>query len=306
MEILSKLKFWPNSMAAGADASSDGDCFTNSSENSNDEKTDDEDSFFDLVFQSPDCNPNIENPRDVFLKDKNFSPEDNSKPLSPIALSRTTQKFKVFIMGLKKSSKCDKTEINSENRKRDSVNCKVEEVPVSSNFARDKSLRSKLLQEIRDESSIYVSSKRSSKAFVPKYLKLIKPLHIKVSKRKNWIMNFSDSVMPTSSPVQAPLNLSPIKISDGSRVGSFVSKHLTKSRSTSTAVGMTPPAVNRRDDSLLQQHDGIQGAILHCKKSFNSSSEEFSLLSRSVSYSSHEKLIQRGRSSCEEQKRCSI
>lgn len=284
MEFLAKLKFWANPMA-GADLNSDGDCFTNSSENSNDEKTDDDDSFFDLVFQSPDS---------------------NSKPLSPIALQRTAPKFKVFILGLKRSSKCDKTEINSDKTKRDSVNCRVDEVPGSSYFTRDNSLRSKLFEEICDESSINLTSKQSSKDFVPKYLKLIKPLHIKVSKRKNGIMNFSDSVTPSTSPTVPPANLSPFKVPDESRVGSFVSKRLTKSRSASTAIRMTPPAVNRRDDSLLQQHDGIQGAILHCKKSFDSSSKEFSHLSRSSSYSSHEIFIHPRRNSCEEQKRCSI
>ncbi|XP_022878780.1 probable membrane-associated kinase regulator 2 isoform X1 [Olea europaea var. sylvestris] len=276
MEFLTKLKIWANSVA-GADVSSDGDCFTNSSENSNDEKTDDEDSFFDLVFQSPDS---------------------NSKPLSPVALQKTAPKFKPFMLGSKKSSICDKTEINREQTKRDSVNCKVDEGRVSSDFTRDKSLRSKLLQDICDESSINPSSKQSLKDCVPKYLKLFKPLHIKVSKRKNWIMNFSDSVTPTSSPAAPTVNLSPFKFSYESRVGSFGSNRLTKSRSTSTA------AVNRRDDSLLQQHDGIQGAILHCKKSFDSSYKEFSQLPRS--YSSHEKLIQPRRNSCEERKRCSI
>ncbi|KAL2463636.1 putative membrane-associated kinase regulator 2 [Forsythia ovata] len=133
--------------AAGADVSSNGDCFTNILENSNDEKNNDKDSFFDLVFQLPYCNPNIEIPQVLFLKRKISCHKTNSKLLSPIALSRTTQKFKVFIMGLKKSSKCDKIEINNENRKCDSVNCKVEEVSISSNFARDKSLISKLLEK---------------------------------------------------------------------------------------------------------------------------------------------------------------
>ncbi|KAL2513867.1 Uncharacterized protein Fot_27838 [Forsythia ovata] len=62
----------------------------------------------------------------------------------------------------------------------DSVNCKVEKVQVSSNFARDKSFGSKFLEEIYDESSIYASSKQSSKDFVPKNLKLIRRVSVQI------------------------------------------------------------------------------------------------------------------------------
>ncbi|TYI84155.1 hypothetical protein E1A91_D05G344200v1 [Gossypium mustelinum] len=64
-----------------------------------------------------------------------------------------------------------------------------------------------------------------------------------------------------------------------------VCKQLGKSRSTSSASS----PISRRDDSLLLQHDGIQSAILHCKKSLNSSRES-SRLSRCTSDSSQEKL----------------
>ncbi|XP_073057093.1 probable membrane-associated kinase regulator 2 [Primulina eburnea] len=73
-------------------------------------------------------------------------------------------------------------------------------------------------------------------------------------------------------------------------------KHLGKIRSTSAIVTPPPPPgkmdPSRRDDSLLQIHDGIQGAILHCKKSFNASRDvESSGLSRSVSDPSYEKSV---------------
>ncbi|KAE8716234.1 hypothetical protein F3Y22_tig00110156pilonHSYRG00617 [Hibiscus syriacus] len=58
-------------------------------------------------------------------------------------------------------------------------------------------------------------------------------------------------------------------------------KHLEKSKSSSASAS----PINRRDDSLLLQHDGIQSAILHCKRSFNSSRES-SWLSRCTSDSS--------------------
>lgn len=76
-----------------------------------------------------------------------------------------------------------------------------------------------------------------------------------------------------------------------------VCKHLGKRRSASAAaVAAAPPGPvlsERRDDSLLQQHDGIQSAILHCKRSFNASRDsDSSVLSRSVSDPSHEKSIE--------------
>ncbi|MQM18186.1 hypothetical protein Taro_051171 [Colocasia esculenta] len=52
-----------------------------------------------------------------------------------------------------------------------------------------------------------------------------------------------------------------------------VCKHIGKSRSASAAIAAVPsppPTLARRwDDSLLQQQDGIQSAIAHCKMSFN-------------------------------------
>ncbi|KAL2490175.1 Uncharacterized protein Adt_25803 [Abeliophyllum distichum] len=109
--------------------------------------------------------------------------------------------------------------------------------------------------------------------------------------------------------MMALINLSPMKFSESSRVGSFkiVTKHLGKSRSASTAVGLASSSISRRDGSLMQKHeDGIQGDILHCKKSYNVSSKEFSQLSRSASDPSNQKPIHPGRNSWEEQKRCSI
>ncbi|KAI3458075.1 hypothetical protein Pfo_014738 [Paulownia fortunei] len=324
MEALGILKFWKNS-AAGAEMSSEGDDVRNAAFGTDDEETDDEDSFFDLVFKSPDRgaikerdeaskkdSQFIESPRDVFLSKNDFS---NSKPLSPVTILRSAPKFKVFMLGFKKSSKCEKTESNGglkasplnqrskssklEQSNRFSVKSRVAEMRVAPVLARDNSLRSKMLKESSDyeTSSDVVSSEKS----VPKYLKLIKPFYVKVSNKTK----LTDSITPSSSPMTAPVNLSPRKFSEVSRVGSFkiATRNLGKSRSASAAEGIAPPSVRRRDDLLLEQHDGIQGAILHCKKSYNSSSQEFSQLFRAASDPSHQKLR---RNSCEEQKRCSI
>ncbi|KAL6509282.1 hypothetical protein OROGR_022592 [Orobanche gracilis] len=142
----------------------------------------------------------------------------------------------------------------------------------------------------------------SQEKSVPKYLKLIKPFYVKVSSKTK----STDSATPSSSPMSSPVMFSPRKFAQVSRVGSFkiMTRSFVKSRSASAADGPVPPSIHRRDDSLLEQHDGIQGAILHCKESYNNSSyQELSKLSRATSDSSHEKLT---RNSCEEQKRCSI
>ncbi|KAL2529239.1 putative membrane-associated kinase regulator 5 [Forsythia ovata] len=112
---------------------------------------------------------------------------------------------------------------------------------------------------------------------------MIKPLYVKVSKRQN-----------------ADDGSSPMKFSESSRVGSFkiVTKHLGKSRSASAAIGLSPSPISRRDGSLMQQYeDGIQGAILHCKKSYNASSKEFSQLLCSASDPSNQKPIHQRRNS---------
>ncbi|PIN21671.1 hypothetical protein CDL12_05629 [Handroanthus impetiginosus] len=328
MEALGILKFW-RSVVAGADVSSEGEDVRNAAAfGTDDDETDDEDSFFDLVFRSPDRGAAvkggdaaskkdlqfIESQKDVFLTKNDFS---NSKPLSPVTILRSAPKFKVFMLGFIKSSKCEKTESNGEMKaspvsqfskssklgqsNRFSGKCRVADMPAGPVFARDNSLRSKMLKENCDyETSSDVSSEKS----VPKYLKLIKPFYVKASKKTK----LTDSLTPSSSPVTAPVNLSPRKFSEGSRVGSFkiVTRNLGKSRSASAAVGVPPPSIRRRDDSLLEQHDGIQGAILHCKRSYNSSSQEFSQLFRSASDPLYEKQRIAGRNSCEEQKRCSI
>ncbi|CAI9774161.1 unnamed protein product [Fraxinus pennsylvanica] len=310
MESLSIFKFWRNIT---------GDSFR---KNSNDE-TDDEESFLDLVFTSPGCTNNeetrkefhfVESSRDVFMTENNLSMDSDSKLLpSQTSLGKPGPMFKVFRLGFRKSEKSEsgdelfaspstRLSRSSENEqsKHFTVKCKSEEFPVAQFLTRDNSLRSKLTKESSEEARL--------KQSVTKYLNLIKPLYVKVSKRQNEKSKFCSSVTPLSSPATAPVNFSPRKLSESSRVGSFkiVTKHLGKSRSASAAVGMSPSPISQRGNSLLQQHDeGIQGAILHCKKSYSSSSKEFSQLSRSASDPSTQKTINPGKN-WEEQKRCSI
>ncbi|XP_073148005.1 uncharacterized protein [Henckelia pumila] len=329
MEAFSDFKIG-RTAGAGAVASSGGDSFTNHCGNANEDASnsctdgeEDEESFFDLVLKSPDSSTIkggdeaskkdlqfIESPRDVFFS-KNSVLDASSKAMSPISLLMPPPKFKVFRLGFKQIAQSRKPEPNAqlsefwksskiEQRSKVSAKCS-EEMHVSSVFARDNSLRSKMLEEKydceRETSSSVVSPEKLSRDSVRKYLKLIKPLYAKVSKRQNEKQVKSKA---SSTPLPSPVNLS--KLGDGrSIVGSFkvVARHSGQSRYTSAA----QPPIRRRDDSLLEQHDGIQGAILHCKESYNSSSAEYTRLIRLGNYCSHDNM---GRNSCEELKRCSI
>lgn len=292
-----------------------------------DYEADHEDSFFDLVLKSPDsvavarrCAVSaekdlqfIKSPRDVFVRRNDFS---NSKPLYKVTLVRSTPKFRVFMLGFRKSSKCEKLECSGdpnwsplsqlpksskiEESNRLSVTCRVEKTPATCRVAGENSLRSQILKETFDCEN---SPGKSVRGSLPKYLKLIRPLYLMVWKRHHDKTKFTESSTPLASPATAPANLSPKRISDGSRIGSFkiAARRLGKSRSVSTAIGIAPQAERRRDDSLLERHDGIQNAVLYCKKSYNSSSKEISKLFESSTDPLH-----LGRSSCEEPKRCSI
>ncbi|XP_073131649.1 uncharacterized protein [Henckelia pumila] len=262
MEALGILKFWRNAIA-----------------------DDEDDSFFDLVLKPPAGSGGgglkkefqfIESPSDVLRSTKNDF--IISKPLSPaVTLLRSTPKFKVFMLGFRKSSRSQKSEPEANSLNQLSESSKVErssnrfsakcgEVSVSSALTRDHSLRSRIAKELISDSDSDALSREKS---VPIYLKLMRPFHVKASKKAK----VTDSVTPFSSPV----NLYPRKLSDGYRA---------RSKSRSAAIEVETPSYRRRDDSLLEQHDGILGAILHCKRSYTCSSTEFSQLFESAMDSS--------------------
>ncbi|XP_022774043.1 probable membrane-associated kinase regulator 5 [Durio zibethinus] len=257
------------------------------------------DKELDLRQQTRSLSPN-----DHFSKRKIIPIESSSKPQSPITLLKSAPKFRVFT--LKKSNSMantsnthssEKTEffgISMETPKHEKkgsskhfkVKFKLEESPNLPIFTRENSLwktKGKTEDLLSDD-----SSKRLSKDLIQKYLNIVKPLYIKVSKKNSQ----SDKTkvlgdLSMSSPVASPATVYSMKEKQGNLSTGVrgVCKHLGKSRSASAAAS----PISRRDDSLLLQHDGIQSAILHCKKSFNSSRES-SWLSRCTSDSSQEKL----------------
>ncbi|KAG8390351.1 hypothetical protein BUALT_Bualt01G0074500 [Buddleja alternifolia] len=262
MEAFGMLQFRRNAAAGG-----DGDELKKAAAlGTDDEETDDEESFFDLVLKSPDREAAskdfqfIKSPKNVFMsKIDDFSDLNASSPVTPLHSISSNPNSRVFKLGLSKSSKCEKlTEYDCELKAKQFSKCGVKSKETSDRRA-------------------------SSRDAVRKYLERIKPLYVKVSKQNNDKSKFTEHSTTSSSP---PVNFSTSKFS-GSRMGSFkmATKHLQKSRSASAAeIDAALPPVRRKDDSLLEQNDGIRGAILHCKKSYNSSKEV-----------SHEKLGPLGR-----------
>lgn len=290
----------------------------------------------------------------------NQSEPHSKSPQFPVtSLLKSATKFRVFMLGLKKSKsnpyekldsngsatatatpkqkpKPEETQPKDQNQsKHFTLKFNVEEVPIVSLFTRDNSSRinSAKKQNADDSAS---DEKRFSKEVMQKYLNKVKPLYVRVSKRYGEKLKFSGQVSlgagtksgpppaattpPKSTAAKSELSEgeaaeTPVAINvKNQKQGNLpaglrvVCKHLGKSRSASSAVAAMPPGpvLSRRDDSLLQQQDGIQSAILHCKKSFNGARDsESSILSRSASDpSSQEKSIKMSRSSEEAKEDC--
>lgn len=278
---------------------------------------------------SIDPNVSLSPSDDLFFKGRLVPlSEPNCKPVSLLKSATKSTKFGVMMLKLKKSSKSNapekaqSDESASENPKLErkqtnkqqskpqgkffTVKFKVEEVPIVSLFTRDysskgvnnKAQKQNIEKSVQDERGF-------SKDVMQKYLKKVKPLYVRVSKRYGEKLGFSGQLSlsgaikagqepPQSTtfikslPVEKSATESP-KVSETQRQrnvknekrGSLpggrlhvVRKHLGKGRSATVAAAASPPepvASKRRDDSLLQQQDGIQGAIMHCKRSFKAS-----------------------------------
>ncbi|CAK8539336.1 unnamed protein product [Lathyrus sativus] len=253
--------------------------------------------------------------------------EPNSKPQFTASLLKSATKFRVFMSGLKKPKNDSVT--TQKKQKPNRIKFKIEEVPIVSLFTRDNSSKGNINnnnnksqmnqnqnQKVEYEALSPLEEKRFSKEVVMhKYLKMVKPLYIRVSRRYSHgekegkfgsasTDNKVEGEVPTEAETVAESEENNAKstqnqslkqgnIPAGLRV---VYKHLGKSRSASSAVAASPPALvssKRRDDSLLQQQDGIQGAILHCKRSFNASREceSSSQLSQELSRKSSDKCV---------------
>ncbi|XP_022984246.1 probable membrane-associated kinase regulator 5 [Cucurbita maxima] len=242
----------------------------------------DEDSFFDLDFvslptsetgKSPDeknLTRSSENElcftqrnlllsqSDLISKRKILPIELSSKPESPVSVSVLKSAPRLSISLFKKpklmaKQKTDETEPSS--------------LKLQSTESKRFAFKLNRLNSSRNNNRIDASerqSKRFSGEGIQKYLKLIKPLYVKVSRKQNYRSS------PVSSPVTS-IDEKQRNIAIGIRV---VCRRLGRSKSSSSATGMAVSPTNRRDDSLLQQDDGIESAILHCKRSFSASRDD--------------------------------
>jgi len=241
-----------------------------------------EDSFFELKISLSDFKTPKEKQRlETTTTTTTYSVSNKSKVLpfvdisskpqqSPTTLLKSGQKFRAF--SFKKSEKSTTTEKKKEENNRTSLNVRfrVDDETTTTSFRKTASIaRSQQTDDTMFDDSV---SKR--------FFSLIKPLYTKSTKKQS----SSTITSPTSSPATREKQRS--NIPSGMR---SVRRQLGKSRSASAAIGGMSPA-NRIDESLQVQQDGIQSAILHCKKSFHGSRES-SLLSRSTSESSSQEKL---------------
>lgn len=268
MDVFTLLKFWR--ITGGRDPPPAGEI---------DSTIDDDESFFDLVFTNPAeeddsssrssfrfCSPDevyLNNQRSIFSFDSPIT-KTNTTPQSPLRL---------FVLGFHNTQ-------NTEDK----------EIRTGALLKRDNSLRHKLMTEKLLETD-QTPSKRFSKDVVNKYLNLIKPAKKCTDKSRL----SEKSVTPSSSPAFSPRKEEKRGNGGGGGGGGAVfrevRKRLGKSRSASAILQTNS---RKSDDSIVEQQDGIEGAILHCKRSYN--------LSRSGSAPSNNQK----RISVEEQNRSSI
>ncbi|KAL9329976.1 hypothetical protein ACSQ67_004979 [Phaseolus vulgaris] len=235
----------------------------------------------------------------IFKGNLLLNSQPNSKPHFTASFFKSATKFRVFMLGLKKP-KPNTHPKKPRQRKLFTVNFKADEVPIVSFFTRDNSSRAKPSHTPNAEETEpshtqthLPSSPAEDKRSMPKYLKMVKPLYVRVSKRYAEKIRFSDQVDVASPESAPPCSTVPEKSpteDEGSQTEGTASvkgqkqgnvslpaglrKHLGKGRSAAPPPPQPLESSKRRDDSLLQQHDWIQGAILHCKRSFNAASTE--------------------------------
>ncbi|KAI6696414.1 hypothetical protein NL676_016533 [Syzygium grande] len=243
-------------------------------------------------------------PTTSFSKRKILPMEPTSQPQSPISLFKSSPKLRVLMFRRSRSrsrsvaapdvkaEKTGDTELNNSASGNVFFAVKSREVqpapPVTNDASKEQiknkqtpnPARGKLAESFFSDGS---SSRRLSKDGLQKYLNLVKPLSVGVSKRYSDTVKFPSVESPLTSPASSPVTAagSTPRMGKGFRARP---KHLLgKSKSATLATTSVTSSPARRDDSLAQQHhDGIQGAILHCKKSYYSS-RDGSVLWRSAS-----------------------
>ncbi|URD93414.1 hypothetical protein MUK42_00696 [Musa troglodytarum] len=205
---------------------------------------------------------------------------DNKSQFPTVSLLKSATKLRIFLLRLRKpkstaagvANASPKQQPQGERQSRFFVKFKVAEVPIISHFTRDNSSRNTssgdraAMPQAEDSPAATTEEKRFAREVVQKYLNIIKPFYVKVSRWHVERLRLPSELAPAKAPPQEARGFPA-----GLRV---VGKRLGKSRSASAAVAAVrslPP--QRRDDSLREQQDGIQSAIAHCKRSFTTSDQ---------------------------------
>lgn len=292
------LKFWKSStskVAAGTTAS-DGDAAETITESTisdhlTEESDDDDDSFFELELALPAydskfslTSPCSKNSSENFYNcedERESKPKMKSKPQSPISILRSASpKLRVFMFGKlnKKSKRVDEifeTESvsSTSSPKRNSsslftVKFRIEDGSIVPKFTRSRSNSSNVSTspkiEKQSSDALTESSKRFSKDAVQKtFLNLIKP---KTSRK--CIDGEKTASSPTRQSSTTATPFSSLKKEKESSRFKAKCKQLGKSKSASAMIVPSPASFPARNDHPC---DGIEGAILHCKRSFTTS-----------------------------------
>ncbi|KAK9698528.1 hypothetical protein RND81_08G110700 [Saponaria officinalis] len=264
----------------------------------------------------------------------------NSGQLSlPVSLVKSATKLRIFMLGLKRS-KSESKQIPEENLHRNNnnnnnsnnnksndtnnsckfmtVRLKMEDMKVpkislltrvSSNVVKNTHANDNHNDDDKlDGENNNNEEKKSNnkKEVVQRYLKLVKPLYVKVSKRSSnqTVVSAAEVVLETAETATVKSRKQRLNLKV------LAKKHLVKSKSAvvhsmptnnnnSNSNNKTTSLKKKSDETMLQHEDSIQSAILHCKRSFNSSSssssedgeETTSVLVRSASEPSPEKKL---------------
>lgn len=292
MEAFALLKFWKSNIAkvaGGGSGDTDGaETVVDSTFSDPLEDSDrDDDSFFELELTLPNYDSKFPKPNPCSKnldQERETEPKPSSKPQSPISILRSAPpRLRVFMFGKFKKRKPEEFETESVSsnfspKRSDSslftVKFKIEDGSIVPKFTRS---NSSSLSSPKSSDECYESSKRFSKDVVQKYLNRIKPLYAKSLKKYGETEKFAASPTRSTESFPTPSRFKAKR------------KQLGKSKSASAVIGdPSPVTLPVRSD---HPHDGIEGAILHCKRSLNSS-KGHSSLSRCSSDPSHEKSIQ--------------
>ncbi|KAI7731001.1 hypothetical protein M8C21_031242 [Ambrosia artemisiifolia] len=244
------------------------------------EEDEDDDSNGSSGDSTEDVNISVtDSPSDELFFNGGFVPVEQtekkirSKSISRPSLIKPATKLRIMMLKFKNlSSNGDSIESTGSNSNEEQQEKKeINHVPNVSLFKRrNGSKPQNKLQNDVESVSASSNDMKFSKETMQKYLRKVKPLYVRVSKRygttvtKRNLEHETDGAIEKESKLEVSEaglvnnNVKAVKqgnLPAGLRV---VCKQLRKSRSGFTAVAAVPPGVvlsNRRDDSLLQQQD---------------------------------------------------